>query len=143
MNGNAQPRATGRCLCGAVRFEVHGPLRPVVACHCGQCRRWSGHHVAASAARRGDIRFIEDEALTWYRSSEHAKRGFCRLCGSSLFWSAEDAPYMGIMAGALDAPTGLHTVVNIMVQDKSDYYDLDPDTPHIEGHDHRIAVPEE
>jgi hypothetical protein len=135
-------RARGRCLCGAVEFEVHGPLRPVIACHCGQCRRWSGHYVAATGARRSDIRFNADEALTWFRSSARAKRGFCRVCGSSLFWSEDDAPDMSIMAGALEPPTGLHTVVNIMVQDKSDYYELDPDVPHIEGHDHRIAVPE-
>jgi len=135
-------RARGRCLCGAVAFEVHGPLRPVVACHCGQCRRWSGHHVAATAARRADVRFNADEALTWFRSSARAKRGFCRVCGSSLFWSEDDAPNMSISAGALDVPTGLHTVVNIMVEDKSDYYELDPDLPHIEGHDHRVALPE-
>ena len=135
-------RARGRCLCGAVAFEVHGPLRPVVACHCGQCRRWSGHHVAATAARRADVRFNADEALTWFRSSARAKRGFCRICGSSLFWSEDDAPNMSISAGALDPPTGLHTVANIMVEDKSDYYELDPDLPHIEGHDHRVALPE-
>jgi hypothetical protein len=136
-------RARGRCLCGAVEFEIHGPMRPVIACHCGQCRRWSGHHVAATAARRSDVRFAADEALTWFRSSARAKRGFCRVCGSSLFWSEDDAPDMSIMAGALEPPTGLHTVVNIMVQDKSDYYELDPDVPHIEGHDHRVAIPDE
>ena len=142
MSSGSDVRAKGSCLCGAVRFEVTGPLRPVIACHCGQCRRWSGHHVSSTAARRDDVRFLEDEALTWYRSSKNAKRGFCRVCGSSMFWSAEDAPHMSISAGALDPPTGLHTVVNIMVQDKSDYYELDPDMPHIEGHDHRIAMPE-
>jgi hypothetical protein len=44
-----QIRATGGCLCGAVRYEVRGPLRPVVYCHCTQCRRTSGHF---SASRR-------------------------------------------------------------------------------------------
>jgi hypothetical protein len=135
-------RARGRCLCGAVEFEVQGPLRPVVACHCRQCRRWSGHYVAATAARRGDLRFVADEALSWFRSSARAKRGFCRICGSSLFWYEDDAPNISISAGALEAPTGLHIVANIMVQDKSDYYELDPDVPHIEGHDHRIAMPD-
>ena len=41
----------GRCLCGAVNYRVDGPLRPVVACHCGQCQRTSGHFVAATSGR--------------------------------------------------------------------------------------------
>ena len=40
---------TGSCLCGAVRFEVHGPLRPVLACHCIQCRRQTGNYMSATA----------------------------------------------------------------------------------------------
>ena len=42
----------GGCLCGAVRYEAQGPLRPVVACHCDMCRRTSGHFAAATAVRR-------------------------------------------------------------------------------------------
>ena len=55
---------TGGCLCGAVRYRVDGPLDPVVACHCTQCRRSSGHHVAATGARREDVT-IEGE-VAWY-----------------------------------------------------------------------------
>ena len=35
--------ATGGCLCGAVRYQVHGPLRDVLICHCVECRRWHGN----------------------------------------------------------------------------------------------------
>ncbi len=42
--------ATGRCLCGAVRYEVDGPLREVLICHCEECRRWNGHFSANIAA---------------------------------------------------------------------------------------------
>jgi len=52
MSEQAAPTARGRCLCGAVRYELRGPLRPVVACHCNMCRRTSGHFAAATAARR-------------------------------------------------------------------------------------------
>ncbi|WP_442475962.1 GFA family protein [Roseovarius litorisediminis] len=38
----------GSCQCGAVRYEVAGPLRQVVGCHCSQCRKTSGHYVAAT-----------------------------------------------------------------------------------------------
>jgi hypothetical protein len=32
----------GSCLCGAVAFEITGPLRSVIACHCHQCRKQTG-----------------------------------------------------------------------------------------------------
>ncbi len=51
--------ATGGCLCGAVRYELQGRLRAVVACHCGQCRRTSGHYVAATAVRHDRLRLVE------------------------------------------------------------------------------------
>ncbi len=40
---------TGSCECGAVVFELSGKLRDVVACHCGQCRKTSGHYWAATS----------------------------------------------------------------------------------------------
>ncbi len=80
------PRATGRCLCGAVRYQIRGPLRAVVNCHCGQCRRTHGNVAAYTSAARADLVLTEDHGLKWYRSSEVAQRGFCRDCGASLFW---------------------------------------------------------
>ena len=65
----------GSCLCGAVTYRVNGALRPVVACHCIQCRKTSGHYVAATSARREAIEITGE--VTWFRSSESALRGFC------------------------------------------------------------------
>ncbi len=70
----ARVRARGGCLCGAVRFELSGPLRPVVACHCGQCRRSHGHYASYTALRRDGLRMLADDGLAWYRSSETARR---------------------------------------------------------------------
>jgi hypothetical protein len=124
---------TGGCLCGGVRYRVDGPLRNVIACHCSQCRRTSGHFVAASSAALADLSFISDETLTWYVSSAEAKRGFCNRCGGNLFWqptpAASTAPTISIMAGTLDTPTGLRTIRHIFVADKSDYYDIDDGVP--------------
>ena len=49
------PRATGRCLCGAVHYQIRGPLRPVVNCHCGQCLRTHGNVAAYTSAARADL----------------------------------------------------------------------------------------
>ncbi|NNG05969.1 MAG: GFA family protein [Inquilinus sp.] len=126
-------RAAGGCLCGAVRYAVDGPLRPVIACHCGQCRRWSGHLVAATAAPRSALTVDGNEALAWYESSPGIRRGFCRTCGSSLFWGDEAAPTISIMAGTLDAPSGLTTERHIFAADKGDYYDIADSLPRQDG----------
>ncbi|MGE0716846.1 MAG: GFA family protein [Alphaproteobacteria bacterium] len=112
----------GGCLCGAVRYRVTGPLRDVADCHCSQCRRWHGHVGAYTSAPRASVELLADEGLAWYRSSAEARRGFCRICGSSLFWDGSAEDTLDIAAGTLDAPTGLQTVRHIFTASKGDYY---------------------
>lgn len=121
--------AKGRCLCGAVRYEARGVLRPVSLCHCKMCRRWHGHVGAYTAVAKADLTLVESRGLAWHASSAKARRGFCRECGSSLFWEAHDRPTVSITAGTLDDPTGLATNLQIFTADKGDYYALDPSIP--------------
>jgi hypothetical protein len=122
-------RHTGHCLCGAVRYVVNGPLRGVVACHCSQCRRTSGHYAAMSSALSTDLEITAAAALVWYRSSATAERGFCGTCGSNLFWRTIGGDTTSITAGTLDPPTGVSIEQHIFVADKSDYYDLHDEVP--------------
>ena len=126
------PVATGSCLCGAVRYDISGPLRPVIACHCQQCRKSSGHHVAATSAARGDVQISGD--VTWYRSSERAQRGFCGVCGSNLFW---DGPgeNLAIFAGTLNGDPGIRLTAHIYCDDKGAYYQIQDDLPKAPGYD--------
>ena len=117
-------RATGRCLCGAVRYQIRGPLRPVVNCHCGQCRRTHGNVAAYTSAARADLVLTEDRGLKWYRSSEVARRGFCRNCGASLFWERLGEDRVAVAAGGIDPPSGLKTIRHIFVAAKGDYYGI-------------------
>lgn len=121
----------GGCLCGAVRYTYRGQLRPVVACHCEQCRRTSGHFVAATQGL-GDCLEIADAraALRWYESSPGVWRGFCGVCGASMLWERQGSGRVSIMAGTLDQPTGLHLVQHIHTAHAGDYYEIDPDLPH-------------
>ena len=118
---------TGGCLCGAVRYRVSGPLRDVVVCHCGQCRRTHGHVAAYTNAGDADLEIVEDRGLAWYRSSGHARRGFCTGCGASLFFKPDGGTSTGITAGTLDAPTGLKTVAHIYTAHGGDYYEMPDD----------------
>jgi hypothetical protein len=122
-------QVTGQCLCGAVRFRLLGPLRMVSVCHCGQCRRWHGHTGAYTAVPRASFELSEARGLAWFASSSFARRGFCRECGSSLFWERIGGDLVSITAGSLDAPTGLTTDIQIFTAHKGDYYELDRSVP--------------
>jgi hypothetical protein len=135
-----QIRGTGGCLC-AVRYEVRGPLRPVVDCHCTQCRRTSGHFAAFTATRQEELVLTESEGLRWYRSSETARRGFCEVCGSSVFWEPASGERVSIAAGTLDTPTGLQTEVHVFVEDSGDYYMINDGLPQRADGDHGITIP--
>ncbi len=126
---------SGGCLCGAVRYQISGQMRDVMYCHCEQCRRTSGHYVAASACASDDLSFTQSEGLRWYRSSDVAERGFCSQCGASLFWRTEGRDAVSVMAGTLDAPTGLKATSHIFVEAASDYYTLDDGLPQSVGYD--------
>jgi hypothetical protein len=115
----------GSCLCGGVRFRVRGALRGVIYCHCSQCRKQSGHFFAATSAAAADLSVTGEDLLTWYAASEEARRGFCRVCGSALFWKRVGADEVSILAGAFEKPTGLKGEVHIYVADKGDYYEID------------------
>lgn len=117
-------RATGQCLCGAVHFEIRGPLRDVVVCHCGQCRRQHGAPPSYTAAPWSNVKLEGASHLKWYQSSDQARRGFCRVCGSSLFWEPIGTGRVSIAAGSLNKPTGLRTIRHIFVADKADFYEI-------------------
>ena len=126
----SREHASGRCLCGAVAYEVRGPLRDVLLCHCSECRRWTGHVFAATAARREHLVLLESRTLRWVASPEsdsEARRGFCGECGSSLFWDAPARETISIAAGTLDEPTGLRLLRHVYVGQKGDYYELPED----------------
>ena len=131
----------GRCLCGAVQYEIRGPLRPVVACHCEMCRRATGHFAAATATRRETLILHEDRGLRWFDSSTTARRGFCQFCGSNLFWAPADGSRYSIMAGTLDKPTGLAIAVHIFVNDAGDYYRIADGVPQRTDGEHGIPLP--
>ena len=129
MRTTNRSEASGSCLCGGVRYRLTEPPRPVVYCHCSQCRRTSGHFVAATAVARDALVIVADESLEWFASSEFASRGFCRRCGSSLFWRRVAGDRVSIMAGTLDDPDGLQAREHIYVADKGSYYDLTDGLP--------------
>ena len=115
---------TGGCVCGAVRYTADN-VRPVWYCHCEQCRRITGHFMAASQVDLDDIK-IEGEP-TWYYVNEQSRYGFCPGCGATVFWRNETNPYLSVTAGSLDSAEGLTDKGHIFTAEKGEYYDI-PET---------------
>ena len=118
---------TGSCLCGGIRYTINGKLRDVINCHCSLCRKFHGHYGAYTAVKKSSLSIAQNNLLAWYRGMNNdARRGFCVICGSSLFWELEASDKISVAAGTLDQPTGLRTTTEIYVLDKADYYQLNP-----------------
>ncbi len=131
----------GGCLCGAVRFRTRGTLRAVVACHCTQCRKQSGHYWAATNVPDADLTIEgEEESLTWYSATPGIRRGFCKTCGSFLFWKMESQDYTSIGAGTFDGDTDLVIDQHIYCADKGDYYDIPEGVAAYPGSSPEIAT---
>ena len=122
----------GSCLCGAVRFTTNGPLRGVGFCHCSQCRKQTGYCYAATNVADENLRVDGSESITWYEASDFARRGFCRACGSALFWKPREGAYTSVLAGLFDPPSGLKGECHIFVADKGDFYEIADDLPQFE-----------
>lgn len=122
----------GSCLCGAVSFEVESDLGPAWACHCTQCRKQTGHYIASTEVKRAALAVHGEDNITWYRASDIARRGFCSVCGSFLFWDPMDGDTIWIAMGGFDKATGTRVYQHIYVADKGNYYDIADGLPQHE-----------
>lgn len=116
---------SGGCVCGGVRYSVDGALRQVIACHCEQCRRSSGHFVAATATRRDRLALLNADTLRWYSAIPGYRRGFCAECGSSLFFERTGEDRISIAAGSLNDARGLRIAAHLFVDEAGAYYEVD------------------
>ncbi len=95
----------GGCLCGAVRYRFENSPQYVGHCHCSMCRRAGGAAMVTWATlREADVAMLAGEPR-WYRSSDHARRGFCPTCGTPLFFVSTRYPgVIDVTVGSLDRP---------------------------------------
>ena len=134
MSADEPGNLTGGCLCGGVRYEITGPRRNVINCHCENCRRTHGHIAAYTSVHRSDLKLSNQQTLRWYHDqSPDTYRGFCNRCGASLFWDARDGrDKMAIAAGSLDDGSELKTIGHVYVAEAGHYYEIDDSLPQFE-----------
>jgi hypothetical protein len=124
---------TGGCLCGKVRFATTGPLREVIFCHCAQCRRQSGLYFAATSVPAAGLVIQGQEHVTWYAASDFARRGFCGICGTLLFWKPGAEARYAILAGAFDRPACLVPGHHICTSGRPEFYRISDGLPQYAG----------
>ena len=96
---------TGGCQCGAVRFRVtDGAAGRASICHCRMCQKAFGAFYAPLVTYAAEeVAWTRGEPARW-RSSNHARRGFCPACGTPLTYEV-DGDGVSLAIGAFDDPT--------------------------------------
>lgn len=113
-------------------FAVAGGLPAPDACHCTQCRKQTGHYLVSTDVPAAALTVRGADKVTWFRSSDTVRRGFCSVCGATLFWDPLHRDWTAVAMGAFDPPTGTTIAHHIFVREKGDYYAIAdglPQTP--------------
>lgn len=120
-------RRSGGCLCGAVEYEVTLAEEEVHVCHCGICQKWHGGPGMAVSCEK-DWTIKGEEHMTWFDSSDWAKRSFCSKCGTHLLFKMNDDSYRGLAAGSLQSTKGFKMGMHIFIDKKPDYVEFADDS---------------
>lgn len=125
----------GSCLCGQIKYEIHGALTGVLNCHCSMCRKAHGAAFRTRASVQvKDFRWLSGEyLLTHYESSRGEYRTFCKLCGSNLVTKFEhNKDVYGFPLGTLDTDPEVKPAYHIFVGSKAPWFDIADDLPQHE-----------
>jgi len=123
---------TGKCLCGAIAYEINGELGPIVNCHCSKCRRWHGaaFRTRCTVESKNFKWTRGEEHLSKYHSSETVVKTFCKICGSNLISMYDDRPeIIGLPIGGLEQDPGQRPLMNIYVKYKAPWYEITDGLP--------------
>ncbi len=125
-------QAHGGCLCGAIRVVAKQVSRQMGACHCDMCRKWSGGPLLAVDCGN-DVVFEGGENLSSYESSQWAERGFCRKCGSNLYYRLKETGQYIMPVGLFDDLDGVVFDHQIFIDEKPGYYCFAEETRNMTG----------
>jgi hypothetical protein len=104
-------RLTGGCQCGAVRYSLHGEPGDPHLCHCRMCQKAAGNYsLPLGTFMRSDFTITRGKPK-WFPSSDLVRRGFCRDCGTPLFYDIPGTDFISITLGSLDDPDAVKPVM--------------------------------
>ena len=125
-------QATGRCLCGKVEVIANRIHPQVHACHCNMCRRWSGGP-SMSVHCGSEVSFSDPDSISVYQSCDWAELGFCKHCGSHLFYrNLESGDYI-LQPGSFDNSEEFELHQQIFIEEKPAFYEFANKTENLTG----------
>ncbi|BAY54585.1 MULTISPECIES: GFA family protein [Leptolyngbya] len=124
--------AQGRCLCQAVSLSTTKMNHQIGACHCRMCRKWGGSALLVIDCE-SEVNFEGTEDISIYQSSDWAERGFCRNCGTHLFYRLKQNQQYFIPVGLFDDAEDLYFEHQIFIDEKPDYYSFANETHNMTG----------
>lgn len=122
----------GNCLCGAVRVTATPRSMNFDACHCTMCQKWGGGPLLAVECEN-DTEFEGADNISVFDSSEWAERGFCRQCGTHLFYRLKGGDHYAIPVGLFDRNDEWNFVEQIFIDHKPPYYAFANQTKNLTG----------
>ncbi|MEM7561954.1 MAG: GFA family protein [Pseudomonadota bacterium] len=122
----------GRCLCGKVRITAHTVNPDVHACHCNMCRLWNGGPTL-SVHCGTKVSLQSESDVSTYQSCDWAELGFCRHCGSHLFYRALDSGEYIMQTGTFDPDSDFNFNSQIFIDEKPGYYSFANQTQNMTG----------
>lgn len=122
----------GQCLCGAVKITADTISPEIGACHCSMCRKWAGGPLLAVDCGN-EVSFEGEENIGIYDSSEWAQRGFCKQCGTHLFYLLKEPKQYIMPVGFFDNLDSIVFDHQIFIDEKPDYYSFSNKTHNMTG----------
>ncbi len=124
---------TGSCLCGSIAYEVDKIESQMSHCHCSMCRKFHGSAFSTfGEAKVGNFRWIKgEELLASYKANNGAVRRFCKVCGSSMTFSAsgDTSKLIEFSLGTLDSKIDLHPDAHVYIKSKVAWFEVCDDLP--------------
>ena len=128
----------GGCLCGTVRFEIIGPIKNIVYCHCSQCRKAQGSAFATNGiVVATDFKITQGESnLTAYQSSEDQAKFFCKTCGSPIISKRLSSPdQVRVRLGTIESDIAERPMAHIFTTSKAHWETICGELPQYEAYE--------
>lgn len=118
---------TGRCLCGSVTVKTNAPTEEFGVCHCEMCRRWAGGPYFEFPLE-DNVKFEGSEHIATYSSSDWAERGFCKNCGSHIYYRLKVQNHYHVSIGLFADSTDPELVSQVFIDRKPKGYSFSQKT---------------